>query len=112
VARGLNGDDRRHACRVPPEDTPWNGLALLRPGQEVRLLNVSRGGALVESGARMMPGARTELQLVGALRQTVRGRIDRCRVTALDPVRYEGAIVFEQALEWSFAAASSEVKNE
>jgi hypothetical protein len=70
----------------------------------VRLLNVSRGGALVESATRMMPGTRTELQLAGVPRQIIRGRIDRCRVAGLDPVRYEGAIVFEQALEWSFRA--------
>lgn len=65
----------------------------------MRLLNVSRGGALVESDTRMMPGARTELQLSGVLRQTVRGRIARCRIAGLDPVRYEGAIVFEAALD-------------
>jgi hypothetical protein len=52
----------------------------------------------------MMPGTRTELQLAGVPRQIIRGRIDRCRVAGLDPVRYEGAIVFEQALEWSFRA--------
>jgi hypothetical protein len=85
---------------VPPDRTPWRDEALLRPGQEVRLLNVSCGGALLESGNRMAPGMRTELQLSGVLRQVVRGRIDRCRVTRLDPVRYEGAMVFDQTLEW------------
>jgi len=78
-------------------------LALLRPGQDVYLLNVSRGGALVRSDTRLLPGARTELQLRGALRHTVRGRIDRCRVVQVNPVRYEGAIVFEEPLEWAFA---------
>lgn len=86
---------------MPPEQTPWNPLALLRPGQEVRLLNVSCGGAIVESGSRLHPGIRTELQLAGHRRRTIRGRIDRCRVTGLDPLRYEGAIVFDQILEWS-----------
>lgn len=101
MARGLNGKDRRHTCRVPPECTPWTRLALLRPGQDVYLLNVSRGGALVQSDTRLLPGARTELQLRGVLRHTVRGRIDRCRVVQLDPVRYEGAIVFEKPLEFA-----------
>jgi hypothetical protein len=86
---------------VSPEHTPWIQTALLRPGQEVRLLNVSSGGALVESPTRMLPGARTELQLSGSPRCVVRGRIDRCRITSLDPVKYEGAIVFEQCLQWS-----------
>ena len=85
---------------MPPEHTPWQSLALLRPGQEVRLINVSCGGALIESYRGMRPGARTELQLSGAPRRFVRGHIARCRVTHLDPLRYEGAVVFDQALEW------------
>lgn len=87
--------------RVPPSRTPWHDAALLRPGLEVRVINVSCGGALIESGNRMHPGTRTELQLSGRIRQAVRGRIDRCRVTELDPIRYEGAIVFDQRLEWT-----------
>jgi hypothetical protein len=85
---------------VAPEETPWTRLALLRPGQEVSLINVSHGGVLVESHARLLPGTRTELQLSGLRRESVRGYIDRCRVVGLDPVRFEGAIVFDQALEW------------
>lgn len=73
----------------------------------MRLLNVSRGGALVESGARMLPGARTELQLSGVKRQTIRGRIARCRVARIDPVRYEGAIVFDDALECGAPVATT-----
>lgn len=72
---------------------------MLRPGQEVVVLNLSRGGALVESPTRLAPGARTELQLFGDLRRAVRGRVERCRVSSLGPLRYEGAIVFDHALE-------------
>jgi len=96
VARGLNTQDRRRAARVPPEYTPWRTLALLRPGRPVLLLNMSTGGALFESSHRMSPGMRTELQLSGQARQSVCGRISRCRVTALDPLKYEGAIVFDE----------------
>ena len=98
--RPLTNDERRKAPRVPPDCTPWPRDALLRPGQEVVLLNVSRGGALVESGNRMTPGVRTELQLLGAVRRIIRGRIERCHVSALDPLRYRGAIVFEERLDW------------
>jgi hypothetical protein len=91
--------DRRQASRVLPEHTNWKRLAILRPGQEVQLLNVSRGGALVQSEARLTPGVRTELQLSGDRRRTVRGRVERCRVAGLDPLRYEGAIVFEERLD-------------
>lgn len=85
---------------------------MLRPGQEVRLLNVSRGGALVESTTRLLPGVRAELQLSGAQRETVRGRVDRCRVVDINPVRYEGAIVFDRTLEWVRWPTSSDGNRE
>jgi len=71
----------------------------------VVLLDLSAGGALLESRARMNPGTRTELQLSGAERRYLRGHIRRCRVSGLDPVRYEGAIVFDERLDWPYALA-------
>ena len=70
------------------------------------MLNIGRGGALVESPGRILPGTRAELHLMGQRRLIVLGRVDRCRVTALDPVRYEGAIVFDHRLEWNIGAGS------
>jgi hypothetical protein len=72
---------------------------MLRPGRDVVVVNLSRGGALVESPTRLAPGTRTELQLFGELKCTVRGRVERCRVSRLEPLRYEGAIVFDDSLE-------------
>ena len=101
MARPLEEAERRRSVRVSPEHTPWPRHGLLRPGQEVYLLNISRGGALLESHARMLPGARADLQLAGVHRRIVHGHVDRCRIAALDPVRYHGAIVFECALDWA-----------
>ena len=100
MATGVIDRERRVAQRVTPEQTRWHPLALLRPGQEVILVNVSPGGALVESPTRLAPGARTELQLFGRSKCSVRGRLERCRVARLEPLRYEGAIVFEASLDW------------
>lgn len=100
MASGLNaGTERRRQTRVAPNHTRWQRLALLRPGQQVRLVNLSAGGALLESANRMTPGARAELQLFGEVRWQVRGRIDRCRVLRLAPLCYQGAIVFEEQLD-------------
>jgi hypothetical protein len=100
LAAGLNvSSERRAADRLPPHHTPWRELALLRPGQEVVVINLSCGGALVESDGRMSPGARAELQLFGDARRLVRGRVTRCHVMRLDPIRYQGAIVFDERLE-------------
>lgn len=85
--------------RVRPAETSWRADALLRPGQEVLVIDLSCGGALLESSSRMSPGARAELQLIGDARRLVRGRIDRCHVSRLEPLCYRGAMVFEHPLE-------------
>ena len=100
MATGLmHPPDRRAGSRVTPDHTPWQPLALLRPGQEVTLINLCSGGALLESRARMHPGTRGELQLFGDVRWQVRGRITRCRVVRVAPLCYQAAIVFEERLD-------------
>ena len=89
---------------------------MLRPGLLVTVVNISSGGALVESSGWLRPGARTELQLetrwaetLGLRRrQTVRGRLDRCHVAALDPLCYRGVIVFEELLDADSSPMGSE----
>jgi hypothetical protein len=64
------------------------------------LINISSRAALVESDARLRPGRITELQLaLAAGRASIRGRLDRCYVAALEPLRYRGVLVFEDRLE-------------
>lgn len=84
---------------MTPERIAWSRAAVLKPGQDVAIVNLSPGGALVESSLRMKPGARAELQLLGPSRCVLRGRFDRCRVVAINPVRYEGAILFDEPWE-------------
>ena len=91
--------ERRRAPRLCPDRTQWSGTALLRPGREVHVINLSRGGALIESASRLAPGTRAELQLLGSPRRLVCGRIDRCQVSALNPLCYRGAVVFDTALD-------------
>lgn len=91
--------ERRGARRLLPPQTPWADAAILRPGQDVVVVNISRTGALLESAYRMSPGARAELQLLGVPRRLVRGRIARCQVSRLDPVMYLGAVAFDEPLE-------------
>jgi hypothetical protein len=87
MARGLTpARERREAPRVDPRRTQWHEVALLRPGQEVLVVNLSPGGALLESPTRMSPGARAELHLFGAPRLMVRGRVDRCEIVRLQPL--------------------------
>lgn len=99
--------ERRRTHRLAPEVTQWRPEAVLRPGQPVVLVNISVHGALVESAARLRPGAHTELQLVGrGARCRMRGRLDRCHIATLEPLAYRGAIVFEDQLDLECAPGS------
>jgi hypothetical protein len=99
--------ERRGERRCPGGGPRWQSRALLRPGQPVTLINISSRAALVESGARLRPGAQTEIHLADTTaRIGVKGRLQRCYVTALDPIRYRGVILFEQPLELEDASGS------
>jgi hypothetical protein len=70
------------------------------PGRTARILDLGRGGALIETEHRLLPGTSIELQLGEAPTGCrIRGRILRCYVAALDRhqgIRYQGAVAFEQ----------------
>jgi hypothetical protein len=108
--------DRRAEQRVAGTQLRWRTNAVLRPGQTVVLLNINSRAALVESDARLRPGAHTELQLHAGGpstesspqadsaslragdRTTIRGHLDRCHVAALEPLRYRGVLIFDHRL--------------
>lgn len=90
--------ERRTSLRIRPEHSRWPRAAIVRPGQAVQILDLSAGGALLESAEPMKPGARIELQLHGPDRCAMRARVDRCRVSQLEPLRYEAAVIFEGRL--------------
>lgn len=97
---GAQSIERRHERRRDGTATPWKQHAVLRPGQPVVLVNITSCAALVETGGRLRPGAQTELQLgkVGT-RINIKGRLERCYVAALEPIRYRGLLVFERRFE-------------
>lgn len=88
--------ERRTERRLTARSFRWREDAVLRPGQPVVVVNVNSRAALVESDARLRPGAHTELQLMsGGQRTSIGGRLDRCHVAALEPLRYRGVLVFD-----------------
>jgi hypothetical protein len=73
--------------------------ARLRPGRTALILDLSSGGALIETDWRLLPGMRVEVQVgepVPLFR--VAGRILRCHVALLgrERIRYRGALMFEE----------------
>jgi hypothetical protein len=91
--------DRRRSVRRSAGEARW-AAARLRPGRDVALVDIGEGGVLIETPARLFPGTRVVLQFIapgGSV--SVRGRVVRCEVTALDPsrgVRYRGAVSFDE----------------
>jgi len=93
---------RRTYRRQRPEE---HGIVStrVRPGHEATLVDVSAGGALIETSLRLLPGAAVELQVdTGTTRASVRGRVLRSAVVRVraSSVCYRGAIGFDTHLPW------------
>ena len=94
-----SGRDRRVYPRVPAEQLPVT--AGFAPGPDVRLVDLSRGGARFECERRLLPGSTVALRLVtpdGSL--VVRGRVVRSRIAKIDQsgLVYEVAAAFNENL--------------
>ena len=95
--------DRRDARRLETFEGHRIVSACVRPGHRARLIDVSAGGALIETTHRLLPGSSVELQVdTGTDRASVRGRVLRCAVVRVRPtwVCYRGAIAFDRHLPW------------
>ena len=89
---------RRKAPRFDSSAIPDQKKVHLVDGPDVKLINISRGGALVETQERITPGSQVSLRLVAA--ETVyrlNGRILRCYVYEIDKIlTYQCAIAFDE----------------
>jgi PilZ domain-containing protein len=98
--------ERRASPRVSTLSSSGMDRARLRPGRSALVLDLSSGGALIETDWRLLPGLRVEVQLgepVPVYR--VGARILRCHVALLgrEKIRYRGALAFEQRLPFGEA---------
>jgi hypothetical protein len=95
--------DRRGMRRLDAIGKHGIVSACVRPGHRARLIDVSAGGALIETGHRLLPGTSVELQVqTGTDRASVCGQVLRCVVVRVRPtwVCYRGAIAFDRHLPW------------
>ena len=93
--------ERRASRRISGLAASGLDRARLRPGRTAHVVDLSSGGALIETDWRLLPGLRVELQLGQPVpRFCVAGRILRCHVALLDRsrIRYRGALAFEEQL--------------
>lgn len=92
--------ERRHERRRAGGGVRWSPRAVLRPGQAVTVINITSRAALVESSARLRPGAQTNLHLAGpGDRACVRGHLDRCFIVTINPLRYRGVVCFDDRVD-------------
>lgn len=99
--------ERRASARVLALTMEGMNRARLRPGRTADIVNLSSGGALIETDWRLLPGMRVEMQVgdpVPLFR--VAARILRCHVALVDRarIRYRGALLFDKPLPFGEAA--------
>ena len=92
-------DDRRKSPRFDAEQVPW--IREVKAGTDAaRVVNISRGGVLLETTARLKPGRRSTLIIVGDLDERLRADADVIR-TELVSIGSAGELVFRTALAFA-----------
>jgi hypothetical protein len=97
------GIDRRRMRRLHETQEHRIVNMRVRPGHRAHIVDISAGGALIDTTYRLLPGTCVELHVETSTRQTrVRGQVLRCSVVRLKSshVCYRGAIRFDRYLPW------------
>ncbi len=108
---------QRSSPRFPPAAFPSLKSACLASGAEVNLINISRGGALLECCERLAPSTRVSLRCItseGVIQ--LHGQILRSTISHVSGgLRYRSAVSFEKEFplqpENAIAESQSEVKH-
>ena len=78
--------------------------ATLVPGPRIALVNISRGGALVDGSRPMRPGTRVMLQFTApGAALGLSARVVRClvRAVAAEGIVYRAALKFDERRDWT-----------
>jgi len=82
------GTDRRQEARLQAADIARIDRVRLRPGREVRLVDLSSPGVALESRMALAPGTDVSLSFEGrGWRRTITARVGGCHVVVLDSTR-------------------------
>jgi Family of unknown function (DUF6982)/PilZ domain len=98
----VSRSDRRAHARRSVRDLNWLRFARLAKGDDVQLVDLSEGGALLELESPLKPGTILSLEIAGRdLDLTVPFEVLRCYVSRLrgDVTIYRGACVFAHLIE-------------
>jgi hypothetical protein len=104
--------ERRRFPRVVPTEGPEPAVARLRPGREVRIVNLSRGGACVEAVSPLHPGHPVDIRLMLPDWQWHgEAQVLRCHVSAIpheQKVRYRAGLEFVSPVADGAAASGAQ----
>ena len=101
IVERYEDSERRGHMRLGGDDVRWLRSARLKYGPDVRVLDISAGGILVETDSQLRPDANIVFELSGPTNSIlVPSKVLRCRVASFaDVMRYRGACSFKRALE-------------
>ena len=94
--------ERRAYLRLRDQELAWIRHARLSAGKGVSLVDLSAGGALLDSPSPLRPDSLLTLEIVGrGLETSVQFRVLRCEVGAIGPggATYRGACAFTRLIE-------------
>jgi hypothetical protein len=103
AAAASKGIDRRVHQRIRAADLKWLRGSRVKNGHDVTLVDLSAGGALLDSDVQLRPGALITLEIVGAGTIEVRSEVLRCQLAALRDAAavYRGALTFKTPFDLS-----------
>jgi hypothetical protein len=93
--------DQRRARRLYGQELPEDLGGRIRPGHQVRVIDLSACGLLVETSRRLLPGTTVELAVEHKSgRHVTRALVVRCYVSMVlaDTVTFRGALAMEQPI--------------
>jgi hypothetical protein len=97
------GPERRRTARLTVALTHGAVCARIRPGHDVRLIDVSAGGMFVQNVVRLLPGHSVDLLITSDERRAaIRGLVMRSVVSHVSrsAIWYRSAVAFEHLVPW------------
>src|SRR4051794_10217605 len=98
--------NRRSHVRLPPSELAWIREVRLKYGPRVSLIDLSAGGALLQTDVRLRPGTDMVIEIIGSEVEAVPFRVVRSELAVLSGKRvvYQGACEFKRTLDLEKAA--------
>ena len=105
AAAEADAQDRRTHPRLAPSEMAWIREVRLKYGPKVSLIDLSTGGALLQTDVRLRPGSDLVIEIVGSRVEAVPFRVLRSELARISDqgTIYQGACEFKRPLDLASA---------